>query len=72
MTPEIERLAIQYATALVEYYEADQSYMANFKDSKHGQIFYTDRLTAKKRLDYAEAVLDYACRDQANKLASSS
>ena len=74
MTPEIERLAIQYATALVEYYEADRSFMKNFKNpevnSKHR--LYTDRLAAKDRRDAAETALYLACKDQAKKLATSS
>ena len=61
MTPEIERLAIQYATALVEYYEADRS-LTNLRDPQYKQIFYVDRIKAKERLDAAEYEFDAACR----------
>jgi hypothetical protein len=71
MTPEIERLAIQYATALVEYYEADRS-LTDLRNPQYKQIFYTDRLAAKDRRDAAETALDIACQDQAKKLATSS
>ena len=71
MTPEIERLAIQYATALVEYHEARLSF-TNLTDYTYRHIFYSDKITAKERLDAAETALDIACREHANKLATSS
>lgn len=70
ITPEIERLANQYAAALVEYYDVDRSFMENFKNTKYTQFNYTEKRDAKKRLDAAETALYIACRDQAKKLAS--
>ena len=62
MTPEIERLAIQHATALVEYYEADRA-LAELGNPQYKQIFHVDRIKAKERLDAAEYELDHACRE---------
>lgn len=61
MTPEIERLAIRYAAALVEYYEADKS-LADLKNPQYKQIFHVDRIKAKERLDAAEYELHAACQ----------
>jgi hypothetical protein len=61
MAPEIERLAIQYAAALVEYYDADRS-LANLGNPQYKQIFHVDRIKAKERLDAAETELHAACQ----------
>lgn len=62
MTPEIERLAIQHAAALIEYYEADRA-LTKLNNPQYSHLFHTDRIAAKERLDAAEYELDHACRE---------
>ena len=57
MTPEIERLALRHAAALVEYYKLDKLNSESSLD-----YYKLDKIAAAKTLDAAEAELHAACQ----------
>jgi hypothetical protein len=57
MTPEIERLALRHAAALVEYYKLDKLNSESSLD-----YYKLDKIAAAKTIDAAEAELHAACQ----------
>ncbi len=57
MTPEIERLAIQHANALVEYYKLDK-----LNSESPLNYYKLDKIAAGKTLDALECELQLACQ----------